>query len=302
MNRSVLPLHDDFDNRSNLTAYLGSQLYHGRLALILGAGIPKPFGLPEWDDLISSLFDSVGEPVPSGKTATQAAEYFRLQHFKNAPEGFKSAVHKALYKSANADFNSMRANGTLAAFGALVMSSRRGNTSDVINFNFDNLLELYLEYHGFVTDSVTTDVHWTQAADVNIFHPHGFLPVDPHETKSDEIILDQRSFSKVVGRDSNLWRQVAMTIFRRRTCLFVGLSGEDPNLDSMLIEAQENHASKLENTCYWGVKFSASDDDVERQLWQNRGVYFQQVKDYKDDLPSFIFEICQNASAMAKTP
>ena len=93
-----------------------------------------------------------------------------------------------------------------------------------------------------------------------------------------------------------------MTIFRRRTCLFVGLSGDDSNLDSMLVEAQESHASKLENTCYWGVKFSAADDAVERQLWQDRGVYYQLVKDYKDDMPSFIFEICQHAAEMAKTP
>lgn len=300
MTKSVFPMHDDFEDRANLTAYLGSQLYRGRLALILGAGISKPFGLPEWDALIQALFDSVGESVPVGKTATQSAEYFRLQHYSSDPDGFKEAVHKALYGNAKVDFNTLRANRTLAALGALVMSSKRGNASDVITFNFDNLLELYLEYHGFMTDSVSNDIHWIQSADVNIFHPHGFLPIDPKEPKSEEIVLDQRSFSKVVGRHENLWHQTAMTIFRRRTCLFVGLSGEDPNLDSMLVEVQQRHASKLENTHYWGVKFSTKDDAVERRVWQDRGVFYQIVTDYEHDMPAFIFEICQNAASLAK--
>ena len=301
MSKSVMSLIDDFNDRGSLTKYLGHQLFRGRLALILGAGISKPFGLPEWDDLISKLFEKKGDTKPADKTAAQLAEFFRLKYFEDDSEGFKTAVHEALYENASADFKSLRENGTLAAFGALVMSSRRGSTSDVINFNFDDLLELYLEYHGFVTDSVTNDVHWKQTADVNVYHPHGFLPFDTSKPRSDEIVLDQSSFSKVVGKEGDLWRQTAMSIFRRRTCLFVGLSGDDTNLDSMLIEAKQQHAANLENTCFWGVKFSAAENEVERSLWQERGVYYQLISDYHTDLPSFMFEICQHAADLAKT-
>jgi hypothetical protein len=268
---------------------------------VLGAGISKPFGLPEWGELVQRLFAAQSE-TPPPEAPERQAEYFRLKHFEKNPRGFTDAIHKALYVGVSADFAALRANGTLAAIGTMVMASHRGSVSDVVTFNFDNLLELFLGYHGFVTASVFREFHWAQSSDVAIYHPHGLIPFDPNQERSDKPVFDQSSYSAVVGKADSPWRQTILTILRRRTCLFVGLSGRDDNLDSMLQECRDQHASRGENAAYWGVAFSSTDDDVARRIWQNRGVFFNKVVDYDHDLPAFLFAICQKAASMRAIP
>ena len=301
MGKAVMALHDDFDDRQQLVEYLARQLLFGRLAVVLGAGISRPFGLPDWNELVEGLFATRSESPPNGSPERQA-EYYRLKYCSSDPKQLVDAIHDVLYSKVSADFASLRKNGTLAAIGSLVMASHRGSASEVLTFNFDNLLELYLAYHGFVTAPVFRESHWTQTADVTIYHPHGFIPFDADEEGSNgnEVVLDQSSYSAVVGKAENPWRQTALTILRRRTCLFIGLSGKDDNLDSMMMESREQHASRDENTLYWGITFSTSDDDCARRIWQERGVYYCKIEDYENDLPGFLFSICQNAATLRK--
>jgi hypothetical protein len=294
-------LHDDFTDRDQLIEYLASQLNRGRLALVLGAGISKPFGLPKWEELLQRLFTAQGKPLPSD-TPERQAEYLRLTHFSGNPRGFTDAIHQALYTGVSADFASLRGNGTLAAIASLVMASHRGSVSEVITFNFDNLLELLLTYHGFVTASVFREFHWAQSADVTIYHPHGLIPFDPVQERSEQVVFDQASYSAIVGKADSPWRQTMLTIFRRRTCLFIGLSGRDDNLDSMMQECSPQHASRSENTAYWGITFLDHDDDVAAHIWQDRGVFFNRVVDYQRDLPDFLFAICQKAASIRGAP
>jgi len=303
MARAVMTMHDEFADRQELVEYLAYQLVLGRLAIILGAGVSKPCGLPEWDSLIQRLF-SMHRATPPDESPQRQAEYFRLTYFAGDPQGFVDAIHQVLYANVVTDFATLRENGTLAAIASLVMASHRGNASEVITFNFDNLLEMFLGYHGFVTTSVFREAHWKQSADVTIYHPHGLIPFDPTQdrSKGDDIVFDQSSYSAIVGKADNPWRQTALTILRRRTCLFIGLSGRDDNLDSMLNECRDQHACRDNNTAYWGVTFSTASDDVARKIWQARGVYYSKIADYEQDLPTFLFAICQHAASIRKVP
>jgi len=296
-------MHDDFNDRGQLVDYLAHQLVYGRLALVLGAGISRPFGLPSWEDLITGLFATRGSTPPAEPPERQA-EFFRLQYYAADAKGFMDAVHDVLYNNVKVDFAALRANGTLAAIGSLVMASRRGSASDVITFNFDNLLEIFLNYHGFVTASVFHRAHWMQGADVTIYHPHGLIPFNPTQERSrgEELVFDQASYSAIVGKADDPWRQTALTILRRRTCLFLGLSGKDNNLDSILKECRDQHASRDQNTAYWGATFSVDDDVVARTIWQQRGVFYNKIASYDNDLPDFMFAICQKAASIRSVP
>ena len=57
----------------------------------------------------------------------------------------------------------------------------------MITFNYDDLLEIYLEFHGLVVEPIWRDEHWASNADIRIYHPHGFLPLDPRHGRSDDI-------------------------------------------------------------------------------------------------------------------
>ena len=193
----------------------------------------------------------------------------------------------------------MRKNMTLAAIASLVMASHRGSASEVVTFNFDNLLEIYLAYHGFVTASVFHEQNWAGYADVSVYHPHGMIPFSLEHDHSETVVFDQESYMAVVGKEGNLWRQLVLTLMRRRTCLFIGLSGKDINLDSILSDTRSVHASHSDNSAFWGVTFSTTDDPVMSGQWESRGVFYKVIKDYEKSLPEFLFGVCQDAARSA---
>ena len=87
-----------------------------------------------------------------------------------------------------------------------------------------------------------------------------------------------------------------MPALRRRTFVFIGLSGDDANLDSLLVDVRDSHASLRENTAYWGVTFKKSPAQADPH-WEPRGVFVKAVKDYDSDLPRILFAICQEAAS-----
>jgi SIR2-like domain len=293
----TMTTRDDFEDVETLKEYLAGQLKKGRLALVLGSGISQPVGLPGWEKLIGTLFEMKGEKLPSGSSKLeQLAEYFRHEFYKDDYEGYVQAIHGALYKDVEMGFGSlMEKSRTLSAIGSLVMASRRGSASNIITFNFDNLLETFLNYHGFVAEPVFDIPHWATYSDVTVYHPHGMISfLDGVFSKN--VVFDQESYSEVIGKESDPWHQLAVTLMRSQTCLFIGLSGADGHLDSLLKSVQKVHAVSLERTRYWGIAFSVDDSRVNSTQWERRGIFFKKIDDYEVALPEFLFAICQSAS------
>lgn len=301
MVKAWMQSRDDFDSEDSLRQYLATQLSRGRLSMLIGAGVSTAFGLPDWRGLLERLFGNRGEVPPQRYSLTRQAEHYRDKFHQGDDVGFIKSVHDALYHGVDASFEKLRTSKTLAAIGSLVMASCRGSIAEVVTFNWDNLLELYLAYHGFVTGSLATETHWAGVYDVSVLHPHGFIPFRLEDGASEGIVFDQISYSAVIGDEARPWRQRLLSIMRRHTCLFIGLSGDDPNLDSLLCVCQPEHASQHEKTAFWGARFTTSADPVEHGFWEKRGVYCKVLGDYENGLPDFVFSVCQEA-AMRRTP
>lgn len=291
----LMTRRDQFEYPKSLTDYLARQLLRGRLTLVLGAGVSTDFGLPDWAELLKRLYAARKEPLPSGYDLKWLAGDFRSKFYDADTPGFLKAVRSALYSSTNMDFDKMRQHPTLGAIGALVMASQRGSASEVITFNWDSILELYLRYHGFVTSSIFHERHWPSRADVTILHPHGYLPYDAKESSSNDIVFDQLSFLDVINVESHPWRHRLMSILRTHTCLFIGISGKDDNLDSMLRTCKKEHASLDENTLFWGITFTTEKEDFIQKRWEKRGIFCWVISDYKE-VPQILFRICQTAA------
>jgi hypothetical protein len=289
---------DQWDDEPTVFQYLGEQLAWDRLAIVLGAGVSSTFGLPGWKDLLRRLFATKSARLGARTDLKREAEHFRNKYYKGDTAAFLSAVQRALYKRVDVRYEVMRRSDTLAAIASLAMGSRRGSASQIITFNWDDMLEIYLEYHGFVTASVTSDRHWAPSADVAVFHPHGFLPFAPKRTPSKDIVFDQWSYTSIMGPKGRLWRETLSSVMRRRTCIFIGLSGNDDNLDLLLQDCMKTHASRLEQSAYWGITFSASASAREVEFWKRRRVHTIVVNDYKKDLPRHLFQIVQSAAAL----
>jgi hypothetical protein len=287
-----------WEDETNIIDYLSRQLLNGKLALVLGAGISAPFGLSDWPTLIERLYTAKDDNPDPEISLEEQAEYFRSTYFSGDDLGFKEIVRDSLYKDYIHDFIELHKNQTIAAIGALVMASFRGNVSRLITLNFDNLLEIYLQYYGYVVSSICNEKHWNSKSDVTIFHPHGYLPIEGTGDFSKKIVFDQESYLQVIGNKDNLWFQKVTTILRSHTCLFIGLSGNDQNLKQLLYYANENHAYEKDQVLYWGIRMTTDDNERKRKIWGNRGVFSLILENYDEHLPEILFQICQKAAIL----
>lgn len=282
-----------YEDEEFLKKFLAAQLSKNRLTLVLGAGVSFGFGLPTWDDLLNRAFEPTGLKRPAGLKNEEAAEYLLNEHFKKDRIKFANNIRSALYEDLDISLNSLRRNDFLASVGAITMVSRRGSISKVVTFNFDDLLETYLTYHGFYVESVSVLPIWNSNKDLRLYHPHGFLPNNLEPIKRG-IVFTQSDYDSVVGDSSDKWRSLLLSIFRSSTCIFIGLSGADTNLSSILTEVSKTHVS-MGTQCYWGIRFSNDCNDPRRSMWQERGIYQQALSTY-DLIPTWLFEICQKAA------
>lgn len=296
MTVTIGPTSDrDYENKKTLTSYLAKQLVQGKMALVLGAGISQPLGLPGWKKLIRRMYRQKGSRPPKGMTPEDLAGHFLDQRCKGDKKKFLDAVSKALYGGVDLSFENLKTNMTLEAIGSLVMASRRGSSSEVITFNFDDVLELFLEYHGFVVDSIVDEKYWRRNSDVTVYHPHGLLPSTKAHEGSQWIVFDRKSYSLDL-REDKPWNQQILTTMRTHSCVFIGVSGDDDKLDWFLNRCNDTHASRLEGTKYWGITFMTDAKSPKKEKWKQRGVYPKVVVDYTTDLPKFLFGVCQTAA------
>jgi SIR2-like protein len=281
-----------------LIRHLASELVRGRLSLMLGAGISDFYGLPLWLDLVNRLRDRCGEArITTADDPIRTMGALRIKHYKNKTPEFLKAVAEELYRGTSVDLEKIRLNSTLAAIGSIVMASRRGNASKVVTFNYDNLLETYLEYHGFVTSSVFRPRHWAGNADVTVYHPHGYLPRNQQKAWSDDIVVGTEDYMKLMQPDvSNLWRPLLLTLMRTHSMIYIGVSGKDIHLESLLVPLKEQHATVDERIAFHSVRFalkSRPDPTVETQM-SDWGVHTHLTDSYPQIAP-LLFKVCQEA-------
>jgi hypothetical protein len=292
---SDMHLRDSWQNETMLVEYLARQLIAGRLGLFLGAGVSQFYGLPSWETLLERLCAKHSETLDPRDDLILKAAYLRAQYYRGDVEKFKRDLHDALYEGKTLDFAKIRENATLAAIGSLVMSSKRGSAAKVFTLNYDDLLENYLEYHGFTTAIVWSERHWARNDDVTVYHPHGFLPLADRQV-SDDVVLGSSEYHKIM--QSELWRPLLRTAMRTHTFLYIGLSGTDMHLQALLEGMPDQHAIADDRVAYHTVRFAVSGkkDEVGPVL-EEQGVFTHEIDGY-EALPDFLFRICQVARAL----
>lgn len=275
--------------------YLGQMLHQGSLALVIGAGASAGIGLPNWLNLVKSCLRSAGLPddvddnTPNAvlmkkidsveRTAGNNDEYFRI-------------VHDALYSDgAKINFGIFN-HPLLVAIGALIMGGRRGTVREVLNFNFDNILEYYLGLYGTESDVVYKLPSLRKDKDVTIYHPHGYLPKDDLDSFSDFLILSRFSYDKRLGASLDVWKELSIDFFRRKVALFIGLSGEDAELMAVL-SSLESEIRKERPTGFW--LFGNKMDEDEFLMRNVVPVRLETHSEY----PEFILKICQEAAKIS---
>lgn len=275
-------------------AHVARQLKLGRLAIALGAGASRSFDLPDWDDLVDRCLEH--ESLPFEITSNEdAADWLFTKICGRDRMEFASRVRKALYRNARLELAELSDKSLLSALAALTMTSIRGSVVNVIAYNFDDLLERYLSYHGYVTTSVHTVPEWPIVEDVRIYHPHGLLPSDESQEIPRPIVFTASDYRNVLKDDYEAWRRELIRLYESHFFLFVGLSGDDDNFMGSLSDAASSHRSKKDGDLFWGVRFSDDHNDPRREEFEEYGIYQHTVDEWVE-LSSLLLNICHTSA------
>jgi len=295
-----------FQQRKYVVKFLGEALHNRRLAIFLGAGVSRdlindgvaPIGLPTWPALIAKLYAGRRWDAPAGSNYYQQAEDFknRLLAEGGTFEDFKGDVTQVLYGGINLDFAKIRENPTLAAIGAIVSHSLRGQVAEVFTLNFDDVLERYLRYQGIIAKPVIDEKFWSEPADVRVHHPHGFLPSpdSPFKVSSTFLVFDERSYLE--QNSDSRWNQRIEVAMQSHICLFIGLSRDDFHLKQLVSKTSKKHAFSSVRDGFWGVVLRADPKIEEVRDWAQYHVHVESLTDYPTDLPALLFAVCQSAA------
>jgi hypothetical protein len=281
-----------FERPENIYKHLAKRLAEGRLSLALGAGVSVGLGLPGWRALLERCFSALGSSVPVG-TSDQVVGDRLLSLLGGDRARLAELLRQKLYENFRRSLRTMQENKLLVALGALIMSASRSNLVQIISFNYDDLLEVYLSYHGFVVVPVYEMPTWASRADATIFHPHGFLLSTEGTQPMGRIVLSQLDYDD--GQNQWIpWKNLIIDRLSSTTPLFIGLSGNDQNLTGILAHLKDTHVSRRAGEPFWGFRIALDSDDTSDE-WEMRGVGQLSLTSY-DEIPNVLLKICQLAA------
>lgn len=257
-------------------------------------------GLPSWSQLIENAHVVAGATRKPNISDNQAIE--NLAHSLAATDGkFVEVMSKALYSVRDStgalipfiESDALRS-ALLEAICAVVMLSCRRGHGTLVTYNFDDLVETYLTRRGIFAYPYATQPAWFRNEDVSVLHPHGFLSRRSAFRSSDSITVTELDFDEQIGNITNPWRIRLLQLLQSSVPLFIGLSGNDKNLASVLADAKKTHASLALGRPYWSVRLCPKNDPL-IDFWTHRGVWCETFDSY-DEIPRYLMSICERSA------
>jgi hypothetical protein len=232
--------------------HMRKRLKEYKFSLVLGAGVSKDFGIPDWKTLIKNIAEdrqvSGLRLLEKTKTRPQTSKTQVLFHYfaaklnsrrrgKNLSQGeikneWRNIVRKHLYKKNMQVDDITKKHPYIREFVDIIK-----DTPMTVNYNFDDYIEQILQKES--TDTRDFETVWnpqlqTKRSKCVIYHPNGFLPKHKMERQSEGLVFCEDEFADqlietMAGRYASLLHQ-----YSQNTCLFIGLSLEDITLKHLL--------------------------------------------------------------------
>ncbi|MGA9350331.1 MAG: SIR2 family protein, partial [Anaerolineae bacterium] len=240
--------------------HMRQQLRTKRFGLVLGAGVGKPFGLPNWRELLRRIaedpqvngvevFWSLENKSPQESLAQMLFEHFRAGYCaKNGREEtdilelerdvkriWREIIHKNLYRDVPDNLEGRHP--YLEEYLNIVRQSTM-----TVNYNFDDTIERMLaagrteqeRRRGLGYETVWDATLQFRLNEGVIYHPNGFLPKNLLEGPSEDLIFSEDSFADQLIASMTGHYVTLLHHFLKNTCLFIGVSLEDPTLRHLL--------------------------------------------------------------------
>jgi hypothetical protein len=212
---------------SDHLAHLHMLNRRGKLSLFVGAGISFGCGLPTWDQLIKALrdraFPNASQAAISAMAGLNSTQLTRLVRSK-LNKRYKEAVADTLYAEPY-------------QLSGAVKSIARSGIQRICTYNFDDILEEALTLEGIEFNSALPRERINNNYNGTIiFHPHGLLTaaMAPSEIDSSSIVLSEEDYHTLYSDPYSWSNLMQLSLLINSTCLFAGVSLNDPNLRRLL--------------------------------------------------------------------
>ena len=290
------------DNRKKCVHLCANYLNKGKLGLVLGAGASKALKLPDWYDLLTVALKSLAvlHTLPPKKDYTnqelkEAAGKVK-RHFGANTNDYLDLIQGTLYDGFKPNFANANKD-LLIALSTLFVGKKRGNVTSVVTYNFDSVLEWYLDVVGLSSTQLGNNYIAGVIPDVEILHLHGYLPHSPDFGKrSSDILLTKKDFEdRQVG--SSHYKTIMADFYQRHLFITVGMSATSIVDDICPYLRQlhdQNGINKITRDQPFGVALISDCSEEERLTMIEDGI-IPLVEPTHDEIPNIIFEIAQDA-------
>jgi len=241
-------------------AHMRTQIDKGRFGLVLGAGVSKELKFPNWTDLVDRISKNPqvgGEHIlmTAGKSLSDTSktqmlfQHYRSKILESVAEPltaklerqiqgqWRRIIHAALYQNVTDDPKELKKQHPYLSEWIPVIL-KPGMT---VNYNFDDTIQQLIMLERPVDPSTVRPFETVWNANLPfrsdsaiLYHPNGFLPRNLLEYPSETLVFSEDSFAdqlieSMAGHHASLLHHLSKT-----TCLFVGLSLQDPTLRHLL--------------------------------------------------------------------
>lgn len=247
--------------------HLRQQRVSRQFGLVFGAGIGKDLDFPDWKELIKRIGEHPSirgvELIASTRDSSTITQLL-YQKFKAAfikakgasidaqdkmiemevRAGWRAIVHESLYKGLPDDIDELLKNDRyLESYAGIIKESPL-----TVTYNFDDTIEKILKKHRGPREKESRGytTYWSGNVQLNaksggvVYHPNGFLPRNLKERPSDHLVFLEDSFvDQLIDSMAGQYASLAAHI-SRTTCLFIGLSLDDPGLKHLLRQSAKS--------------------------------------------------------------
>jgi len=237
--------------------HMRQQLNAGKFGLVFGAGISKPFKIPNWNELIEriaytsevdgeEILNYKKESSPQSSLTQMLYEHFKSKeytsHSKESEKIIQSKWINIIHRELWRDFSeTLLERGVHPYFDVFINLVRNSNLT--INYNFDDTIQ-QLIYRRRTEEERSDGIKgfetvWDARLQFQynkgvIYHPNGFLPYQKIEGASNFLVFSEDSFADQLIASMSGHYSTLLHHLSKNTCLFIGLSIEDNTLKHLL--------------------------------------------------------------------
>lgn len=238
--------------------------------LFTGAGVSASAKIPDWQSLLRNLLKDNPAITPNDfDTLFKTMDYSNLvtarfieKSINANKETLIKRIRGLLYPNGNIGESDL-----IKTICNLIINQK--NLRSVITYNYDTLLEDCLKKTGKHCFSVYKN-NRDESNSFPVYHVHGIVFPERGYSSVEDIVLTEYDYHRVYSEVfdwSNVEQLHALT---RCTCLFIGLSMNDPNLRRLLEVAQRDSGKSVRHYVFLERKSAYNDKNKIEKDFQTR--------------------------------